>query len=257
MAKDLPYFKFYCSEWNDGDITLEDFNIQGLFINACSYYWSNECNLSKTKLFKKFKSNIKDIEYLIKEGFIKIENDYILINFLNEQLQERKLTSKKNSEAGKKSAEKRRLAKLERDSNEKPTVVENALNQNPTIKKRREEKREDNNIPPTKVEDCKIDFDALLLFINKSTGRSFRTINKSITQKFKARLKDGYKKQDILNAISNATKTPYHRDNNFQYLTPEFFSRSQTLDKYSITTEISSKEKVSKEDWKTNPWNDD
>ena len=33
MAKDLPYFKFFCSEWNDGDITLEDFNLQGLFIN--------------------------------------------------------------------------------------------------------------------------------------------------------------------------------------------------------------------------------
>ena len=257
MAKDLPYFKFYCSEWNDGDITLEDFNIQGLFINTCSYYWSNECNLSKTKLFKKFKNNIKDIEYLIQEGFIKIENDCILINFLNEQLQERKLTSKKNSEAGKKSAEKRRLAKLKRDSNENPTTVENTLNENPTIKKRREEKREDNNIPPTKVEDGSIDFNKLLEFINISTGRKFRTINKTVKQKYKARLKDGYKKEDVLSAITNAIKTSYHKDNNFQYLTPEFFSRSETLDKYSITSEISTSEKVSIKEWQTNPWNND
>ena len=50
MAKDLPYFKFFCSEWNDGDITLESYKIQGLFINVCSYYWSNECDLSLIKL---------------------------------------------------------------------------------------------------------------------------------------------------------------------------------------------------------------
>ena len=50
MAKDLPYFKFFCSEWNDGDITLEDFKTQGLFINICSYYWSNECELRAFKI---------------------------------------------------------------------------------------------------------------------------------------------------------------------------------------------------------------
>ena len=55
MAKDLPYFKFFCSEWSDGDITLEDFETQGLFINICAYYWSNECIVSLDKVNKKFK----------------------------------------------------------------------------------------------------------------------------------------------------------------------------------------------------------
>ena len=54
MAKDLPYFKFFVSEWNDGDITLEDFETQGLFINLCAYYWSNECEITLTKAIKKF-----------------------------------------------------------------------------------------------------------------------------------------------------------------------------------------------------------
>ena len=48
-----------------------------------------------------------------------------------------------------------------------------------------------------------------------------------------ARLKDGYSKQDILDAVSNAVKSDYHKGENFKYLTPEFFSRSETLDKYS------------------------
>ena len=55
MAKDLPYFKFFVSEWNDGDITLEDFQTQGLFVNLCAYYWSNECEITLTKAIKKFR----------------------------------------------------------------------------------------------------------------------------------------------------------------------------------------------------------
>ena len=77
-----------------------------------------------------------------------------------------------------------------------------------------------------------IDFKKLLDFINEKTERSFRTINKSVKAKFKARLKDGYTKEDIFNAIRNAVEVQYHIDNKNQYLTPEFFSRAETLDKY-------------------------
>jgi hypothetical protein len=143
MAKDLPYFKFFVSEWNDGDITLEDYNIQGLFINVCSYYWSNECIVSNAKLYKKFKNNSKDIDYLIQECFIKVLEDSVSISFLDEQLSDRNATSNRNSLAGKASAEKRRLAKLEQQSNTNPTPVKIPLNGNPTIKRREEEIREE------------------------------------------------------------------------------------------------------------------
>jgi len=82
-----------------------------------------------------------------------------------------------------------------------------------------------------------IDFSSLLDFINTTTKRSFKTINKSVKQSYIARLKDGYSKDDIKQAITNAVNTQYHKDNNNQYLTPEFFSRSATLDKYSQTAE--------------------
>ena len=70
MAKDLPYFKFFCSEWSDGDITLEDLHVQGLFINLCAYYWSNECNITLTKARKKFrfcKDNSFDLYDVLKK----------------------------------------------------------------------------------------------------------------------------------------------------------------------------------------------
>ena len=81
----------------------------------------------------------------------------------------------------------------------------------------------------------KIDFEKLIEFINKNTGRNFKVINKTVKGKYLARLKDGYSKQDILDAISNSIKSDYHKGENFKYLTPEFFSRSETLDKYSNT----------------------
>ena len=89
MAKDLPYFKFFCSEWNDGDITLESYEVQGLFINICSYYWSNECEVELIKLKKKFKQNIELIDYIIKENLIKVLDGFIVISFLDEQKEER------------------------------------------------------------------------------------------------------------------------------------------------------------------------
>jgi uncharacterized phage protein (TIGR02220 family) len=84
---------------------------------------------------------------------------------------------------------------------------------------------------PTKVE--RIDFDILLKFISETTQRQFRTINKKVQQSFNARLKEGYTKGDIMNAIKNASKNQFHIDNGCQYLTPEFFSRSATLEKFS------------------------
>ena len=135
MAKDLPYFKFFCSEWNDGDITLEDYSAQGLFINICSYYWSNECEVELTKLKKKFKQEKKTIDYLIKEGLIKVNNGLIVINFLDEQLAERKQKSRINSMNGAKGGRPRKTEK-------KPNGF-NSLTQTKGNKKRKEKIRED------------------------------------------------------------------------------------------------------------------
>jgi uncharacterized phage protein (TIGR02220 family) len=127
----------------------------------------------------------------------------------------------------------------------------------------KEEEKEESLTPPTKVE---IDFKILLDFINKKTQRSFRTISDKVKKSFKARLKEGYTKEDIGNAINNAIKTQYHIDNNYQYLTPEFFSRSSTLDKYCDTNDVKtlSEEqlKIQKaielsKTWQTNPYNDE
>lgn len=82
----------------------------------------------------------------------------------------------------------------------------------------------------------KIDFDALQTFINNTFGRKFKRIPDPIRKKYNARMKEGYTKADITNAINNCQKDQFHREHNYKYCTPEFFSRSEILEKYSDVT---------------------
>jgi len=97
MAKELPYFKFEPSEWNDGDITLCSMEAQGLFINLCSLYWSKVGVLSYTKALRRYNEcNATAWESLIDEGILIVKDDQIIIKFLDEQFKERKILSDKN-----------------------------------------------------------------------------------------------------------------------------------------------------------------
>ncbi len=100
------------------------------------------------------------------------------------------------------------------------------------VQEKEKEEEETNSVPLDKPKTL-IDFKILLEFINKKTARGFKVINSSLKNKYKARLKEGYTKDDIKKAIENACIEPYHKENNLKYLTPEFFSRATTIDKYS------------------------
>ncbi|OPB98953.1 hypothetical protein BAS10_04610 [Elizabethkingia meningoseptica] len=99
-----------------------------------------------------------------------------------------------------------------------------------------EEETSPTTTPPKQPNTDRIDFSNLLKSINKYTGRGFKVINEKVKKSYRARLKDGYTKETILRAIKNAAKSEYHKSNECQYLTPEFFSRAETLDKYGNDT---------------------
>lgn len=141
MAKELPYFKFFCSEWTDGDITLEDYKTQGLFINICSYYWSSACDISLQKLKKRFRGEDKTINYLIKNEIIKKKNGKVLINFLDEQWNERQEKSSRNSKIAKAAWDKRKQS--ERNANASETQCESDAIKIREDKRRKEEIREE------------------------------------------------------------------------------------------------------------------
>jgi hypothetical protein len=137
MAKDLPYFKFYISEYTDGDITLESLSTQGLFVNVCCYYWSKETDVKIEQLFKRFGQ--KPIEKLTTKKLVKIVDGRVSINFLDEQFKERSKKARTNAKNGKNGGRPK--------TQTKPTGLflgtQNKPNANPL---RREEKRREENI---------------------------------------------------------------------------------------------------------------
>lgn len=104
MAKELPYFRFTVQDWQNGKISLESYELQGLFISICGYYWINDCHLTLAMLQKKF-SNAKDmLKELIDLGILKHQNrhDKIEIEFLNKQYDLLSENRKRRQSAGSK-----------------------------------------------------------------------------------------------------------------------------------------------------------
>jgi len=108
MASELPYFRFIVQEWQNGDIALESYEMQGLFISICGFYWTKDCSITLALLQKKFGSEkeLLMIEKLIECKIIKHEKrfDKVEIVFLNEQFdllsEKRKLRQVAGSKGG-------------------------------------------------------------------------------------------------------------------------------------------------------------
>lgn len=111
MAKELPYFKFEPSQWENGNIQLCSLEAQGVFINICSMYWQRLGNLPyKLALVKICRGNEKTIKSLIENGVVKVDENLIKIDFLDQQLDEFKIISSKRAESGRKGGENRVLS---------------------------------------------------------------------------------------------------------------------------------------------------
>lgn len=153
MAKELPYFKFITSEWLDGEITLEELETQGLFINICALYWSKEGRVYLTKLKKRYRNATQEsFNSLIEEGFIQVNEDLVSISFLDEQLKERRAKSLTNSKNGKKGGRPRKAKENQTETEEKPNALnslsekkanKSQLEENRIEEKREEEKKKD------------------------------------------------------------------------------------------------------------------
>ena len=106
MAKELPYFRFTVQDWQNKDISLESYELKGLFIDICGFYWINDCNTTLTILKKKFSNATILLDELVKLDIIKHEkkHDKIEIDFLNKQYdllsEKRKLRQSAGSKGG-------------------------------------------------------------------------------------------------------------------------------------------------------------
>ena len=145
MAKELPYFKFETSEWDNGTIQMCSRETKGLFIDLCSMYWARLGDIkTKLALQKLCNGNANALQELIEEDIIQILDEKIVIYFLDEQLKEFNAVSDKRKKAANKRWE---------QPTENKAVNANALQVQSKSNAIREEKiREDKNKIPTFIE---------------------------------------------------------------------------------------------------------
>ena len=128
MAKELPYFKFEPSEWDNGNIQMCSRESKGLFTDLCSLYWSRLGELPHALALQKLCNGNKDaMQELLEHEIFGVIDGQIVIEFLDEQLQDRGQTSEKRREAAQKRWSDASALQMQSKSNAK----------------RREEKREE------------------------------------------------------------------------------------------------------------------
>lgn len=237
MSKELPYFKFYTGEWSNGDITLEDYETQGVFINVCAYYWFKECQLTVSSLKKKFRSHDHIICNLLDLNIIKSVGDNILISFLNEQFSSKEVQKAVNRNNGKLGGR-----PIGKKTENKPNGLFLESETKPKHNQYKEEKSIEEYIvsldtivglvKPTPTDNISFS-DRSKRFIdkfNEMKGSKFQVTDK-VKEKLKARLKN-YSSNQIIEAVSVALKDPMHIEQNLRYLTPDYILRSDIIERY-------------------------
>lgn len=127
MAKELPYFRFTVQDWQNGKISLESFELQGLFISVCGYYWINDCSITLAMLQKKFSNATSLLQQLVDLDIIKHEkrHDKVEIVFLNEQYDLLSEKRKRRQEAGSKGGNAKAMLKQKGSYKDKDNKKDN------------------------------------------------------------------------------------------------------------------------------------
>ena len=147
MAKELPYFKFEPSEWQNGDIQMMPAETQLAFLNICCTYWQRKCVLPYAfALQKHCNGNTEVLDSLIDCNIITInEDETISISFLNQQFYEVKNKSKTAAKSAKARWDKEKDANAMQTHSESNAIREDKIRQ----EKRKEDKK--NNIEERKL----------------------------------------------------------------------------------------------------------
>jgi hypothetical protein len=152
---------------------------------------------------------------------------------LKRDLKKWEQTKEGRSAAGKASAEAKRLAKLKEQNSTNSTNVDfvQQTSTNSTVSVSVNDSVSVNEIK-NKEKTPAVNWEGLLNQFNEITGKKAKVIDDKAKKQFLARLKDGYTKNDIVNAITNCYNSEFHKNNGHKNLTLEFISRPDKFAMY-------------------------
>ena len=138
------WFKFEPDEWLFGDITTLQFDIQGVFINLCVFYWTKAGNVKTTSAKRRYGADKIDI--LLEHDIIKEQDGYLAISFLDSQIENCQDKTQKYRENANK-----------RWSNSNATVMQLHSNSNATAIQSKSKSKSKSKIESKNINTNKID----------------------------------------------------------------------------------------------------
>lgn len=102
MSIELPWYKFYPTEWLFGRISHETPELQISFLKTCCFYWQRGCEMDIDYILLYIDKDV--IKELCQKNYILYnkKSNKIRIKFLDEQSKDRKQRKNKKIEAGRK-----------------------------------------------------------------------------------------------------------------------------------------------------------
>lgn len=117
--------------------------------------------------------------------------------------------------------------------NNKRTTSEQQVNTYKNVNNTKKIKNVNNNIiTPPATQAVSKSYKDFIDFFNEITGRKFKYNDKKAALQLQARLKENYTREEFKTAIENVMKDPYHKENNYKWLTPEFITRASKLEMF-------------------------
>ena len=123
------------------------------------------------------------------------------------------------------------------DNPEKPNIIPTETQDNLNISINNKYKDKDINISneicrvSPDVDSASGNFETFIAEFNRIRGSRFQAIDK-VKRQFNARLKEGFTTEQMLQALETAMRDKFHIDTGYKYLTPEFFTRSDKIEKF-------------------------
>lgn len=216
-------FTFYPKDWWSSDSYFELTAFQRYIYLECLFVmYSNDgyLKIHKPNFENRIRQNISDEDWKIVTS--KFENTEFGLTHLSVNKRLRKTLA--NRENGKKGGR-------PREDGEKPKKPRKKPTQNPPSEREREREEEKKDIIKNNIN--VIDFVKLRDFFNSITGKKTKVVTKKAKEQINARLKEGFIKEDIASAIKNCFADEYHISTGHKFLTLEFITRADKLDKYS------------------------
>jgi len=107
------------------------------------------------------------------------------------------------------------------------------------LQEEKEKEKEKEKVESTYV----VDFEKLLLIFNRILGKKAKVVSVKAKKQLRQRLKEGFEKPDIVTALKNASKDQFHIDSNYKFLTLEFITRPDKLEKFLNMSDFKIKRK--------------